>query len=436
MYCRNIDHNTSSKASDIFLTLLIVISFLVQLFIGVFQSRGVFIVVVLCIALLYFITIRVFKCSLKISYKSTLWLMLIAIAISTYRGSHTINNTSDFIIFSIFSLIIFSVGTDAGAYCKILSIVRAISIAYAISVWIQLLMPGIYRTIMDILFGTTITENVEKLQRIGYYTGFSTNPGFTAGHLVAGLFSAITVNKIFPKHYNKFITVFLLISLLLTGKRAHALFVMISFFFLYLYSGKRQETLKKYGKIFLAITVLVLLFTLLKDYLALIPGVSRMVDTISSLLLGEDISNGRARLHAWAMMQFINHPVLGIGWGNARLWSFGSVLFTKSMDTHNVYIQLLCETGVLGFVAVCSVFLAFLTKSVKLERGIASGEIALRGERWQFLLDYALLYQVFFLLYCISGNPLYDHNYQMMYLFSLSLVVGFDNITKKIEGKY
>ena len=289
---------------------------------------------------------------------------------------------------------------------------------------------------MNVLFGTTITDSVVNLQRIGYFTGFSTNAGFTAGHLAAGLFATYAVNKILPKHDNRLIILFLLISLLLTGKRAHIVFVTISFFFLYLSSGKRQEKIKKYGKIFVAITVLVLLFILLKDYLAVIPGISRIVETISSLLLGEDISNGRSRLHAWAIMQFVNHPLFGIGWGNAKLWSFGSVLLTKAMDMHNVYIQLLCETGVLGFVAVCSVFLAFLTKSVKLERGIASGEIALRDERWQFLLDYALLYQVFFLLYCISGNPLYDHNYQMMYLFSLSLVVGFDNITKKNEGKY
>jgi putative inorganic carbon (HCO3(-)) transporter len=60
-----------------------------------------------------------------------------------------------------------------------------------------------------------------------------------------------------------------------------------------------------------------------------------------------------SRLALWgtAAQMFIEHPVLGVGYGNYRaLYSdFMSDVEADQMDAHSLYLQLLAETGIVGF---------------------------------------------------------------------------------------
>lgn len=81
-----------------------------------------------------------------------------------------------------------------------------------------------------------------------------------------------------------------------------------------------------------------------------------------------DISSGRMRLWERAFNLFREHPVFGIGWGRFRehLTDTYNVLNEGQLsNAHNNYLQLLCETGVVGLILYTGPLFYFLHRTMK-----------------------------------------------------------------------
>jgi O-antigen ligase len=79
-----------------------------------------------------------------------------------------------------------------------------------------------------------------------------------------------------------------------------------------------------------------------------------------------------ARLATWgaAGVMFVRHPVLGVGYGNYRSL-YGDYIpgaRPDELDAHNLYLQVLSETGVIGFLVFCVLMVAFARIALKLAR--------------------------------------------------------------------
>jgi len=61
----------------------------------------------------------------------------------------------------------------------------------------------------------------------------------------------------------------------------------------------------------------------------------------------------------WALSLFLKHPLFGIGWGNVESLKFPAYL-TKILPAHhvihNMFLQLLITTGILGFLSIIGIF--------------------------------------------------------------------------------
>ena len=107
---------------------------------------------------------------------------------------------------------------------------------------------------------------------------------------------------------------------------------------------------------------------------------------------------------------FLKKPIFG--------WGFGYYSNMMDINVHNVYIQVLCELGIVG---IC-IFFAFIFSSVlsvfiKFEKKyfLANNEEKLR-------LVFSSFIQLFFIMYCITGNPLNDLNIFGVYFFAICMV--------------
>lgn len=80
---------------------------------------------------------------------------------------------------------------------------------------------------------------------------------------------------------------------------------------------------------------------------------------------------GRMIVFASAASLFLKSPIVGVGYGNFRnLMDFDVFdLQANSWDAHNLYLQLLAETGILGFLSFGSLALLALWYARKLFRG-------------------------------------------------------------------
>lgn len=108
--------------------------------------------------------------------------------------------------------------------------------------------------------------------------------------------------------------------------------------------------------------------------------------------------------------KFWSSPLFGTGTASAF-----SLL---GIAGHNIYLTVLMENGILGFIVFISVLGYSFFSTVQLILKFGAYEY---HQRIPFLL-FSLYIQVFFLVYGMSGNPLYDNYILYFYLFSIFIV--------------
>lgn len=254
--------------------------------------------------------------------------------------------------------------------------------------------------------------------------GYSTNPGFSAGYITCAIIALVaTMRGRFAFSLVKlFLFVFFVLALLFTGKRGHVLFLSLSLALCYLLPLRGKKKLARCWNLFLVILVATATYFLLEDVLASIPFVGQAVRSVSGFLNGEDVSSGRTNLWSWAIELYHHNPWLGIGWGDYRTTVVGNATLRDELDVHNIFLQLLCENGIVGLSLFSLVFVSFWRLTKKLYRFCRNSADPVFSSMVP-VLYFSLAYQLFFLLYGITGNTLYDQHYQIMYFMSCGMAV-------------
>jgi O-antigen ligase len=416
---RSIDTTELSIAFFVFL------SFCIQFFTHIIGSNVLLILILLLTGLMIFF-LNFHKTNIYF-FLSFLWLAaLVAVTLSYFQTGLYISKYMDLFVFFAGILLIQFAGDNSDSFNLSRKVIIFFSFFYAVSIWVQVLAPSVYLHFANLLPESNRLEVVKWGQTGAYFTGFSSNPAFTAGHLVCGIFLLVAesiqkpkfkiqLNRVFP-------FAFLLLSLFLTGKRSHMLFLLVAVLSMYILPHKGRAFFIKIRNTIFILVFLLLLFLVFRKQLMTIPLFSRIIQSIADFLEGTDISSGRLPLyrHAWGL--FKENPWFGIGWGNFRETTIGAVTLKTKMETHNIYLQLLAETGIVGFsFIVTPMLIMFYTTIRRIRQCVRYEKIG----SWIALMYYSLAYQVFFLLYGVTGNGVYDPNFLMMYLFSAAITMSY-----------
>ena len=150
---------------------------------------------------------------------------------------------------------------------------------------------------------------------------------------------------------------------------------------------------------------------------------------------GGELSNGRIWFWEFALEKFRQSPVFGIGWGgfkhyyHMRIGDYSST--STTVDAHNVYLQILCEMGIVGFVAfLCAVSTTFKTTWSTLKRVCKNKRKYSNRVINELTLSIGM--QVFFVLYCFTGNCLYDCEFFFVYAISCAMAFNRAENLKEI----
>ena len=231
-----------------------------------------------------------------------------------------------------------------------------------IATYVFLVMPGLYK-IMIALYGQIPVGTSAAGYRAGLQNHYSQNGTMIAFVLlIFGGCLLYYVTEARKMHYPTLImTVLSFVAIILTSKRAHFLFTVIAFCVVYFVANPRQ-TLGRGFKLFAAVLV------------------------------------GALALYAVELYQ---------DWQSAG---------AKYLNSHNTYLQLLCETGVVGFLIYIWAALGTLITTSKALRHRRS------MEAWRRKALYvSVVSQVFVLLYNFTGNTLYDYT---IFMYSFTAMTG------------
>ena len=252
--------------------------------------------------------------------------------------------------------------------------------------------------------------------RAGFTSHYSTNGMYIAIGLIAcvPMFAA----KKYLLGFRYVVVAIILIALLLTTKRAHLVFGVVSASTALVLFGSREKLSTSF-KIFLALLALIVALYLSSLYFPeLLVVFERFKDMFDS-----NSTTDRQMFVDLCKEMWEGSPIFGAGMGsfsaNLNMTALGAKYTMQGfsiMSAHNCFWQVLAEEGTVGFVLFVGFLSYFLIGSIRLLL-----KLNRIGESYSLPRAYlagSIALQLFFILYCVTGNPLYDMQTYIPYLLS------------------
>jgi O-antigen ligase len=206
------------------------------------------------------------------------------------------------------------------------------------------------------------------------------------------------------------------LTTLMSGGRGGVMtFVALIILFIYL-KGKKSSSVKKIiFYTFFIVFGIVLIFQYLETNSSNYGGgFARLL-----LFVQEGDSSGRDKLLVSALKWISDSPIIGHG--------LGSVFFTLGIFSHNIFLDILIETGLLGLI----VFLTFIFKTLK--KGISLLKFNFSESIWLFLFVDGFVMDLFSDYY-IGGFPWISAFVIMNYRYLLHKSLLYTTKSKYVEN--
>ena len=288
-----------------------------------------------------------------------------------------------------------------------------------IAIYVLWAIPSLY-AIMYRIWGV-MPKGTDDLLKFGYRAGLSSH--YSGNATVCAILVICSFIKIIEKKQNrkaKLLFLINLFALILTTKRAHLLFSTAAIVIIYYIENPKKIA----GKIFKFSIIGLVAAAVLYIGILYIPVIRMTYERM--IKIGTD-SESLSRLAYWklALDLFRKSPILGIGWLGFRYQyriafnTYGSRF--ELLNAHNVYVQTLCETGILGFCFYCVCLFILLKATFNLYKSNLESK-----DKNAILLGLAI--QIFYLFYSLTGNCLYDNTF---HFFCLSIVITLSGLDKQ-----
>lgn len=352
--------------------------------------------------------------TLKVDVSIALWCPFV---IYTALGYVTHGDIEHFSYWLIALFILFMTNSKMVGTRAPWKIVFTTGIIMAFGVFFQLLFTDFYNSHIAILY--TNANQVLYWGRAYGLAGFTYQLDTTAIPIIYSIGFYMYLRKA-EKQDNKYIRVAILavmiIAVFLTGKRMLSLVSVVAPLIVYICS--QRSSVKKFGIMLISvllITAALFYININAERLIESTVLRRVAQTFINLRLGVDTTTGRDQLYDLAISAFRSSPILGIGIGN-----FVSQLGAYTA-THNTYLQILCEQGVVGFILFIIPLLYCYISSITLLRKMNDCD-----ER--NMLKWSLFIQTVYILYSFSGNTNINLFGYIMYFLAVSLLADCKKI--------
>lgn len=284
-------------------------------------------------------------------------------------------------------------------------IICAFSLIGMISVFVQFAKPELVNIFLITVLRPWAYENIMWSYNVdGTYTGLTASVSMASFSMAIIFFVAVQkilcankTNSTLEKetstilNYINYLVAFLaLFGIILTSKRGIFIATIIAFLLSIVLDKdiKIQEIEKRH---IIAIGIGIVLAIIGIIYLV---ETNDYVIAFISRFTGNNITTGRNVFYENAIRIFSQGSVgtLLIGYGT------GSAYLINKTGLHNVYLQILFDHGLIGLALYGSFFIINIRNAIK--------------KRYFF----SMCLQIVFLIYCITGNPLYDYYFFIPYL--------------------
>ena len=342
--------------------------------------------------------------------------ILFAYMSSTFSASRADSNK--FIFMMIAFLIMKFVLEDSFGWQKFFSTTLFFIVAVSVAVTLlSVVVPDMVLGMAEMLFDGESFDIYSLLFYEGSFAGLYGQTGINA--YVISMFLAFVVASLFLGNKNKLNYVLLgvgIIALLLTKKRSFLLANVIATLVLFIQNSKSEKRkLKIAGR---------LLFLVVAAFLVVryVPATQGIVEKISALENAGDITNGRETSWEQTIEIWKENPIFGIGINN--------MVGIHDISTHNVYIQLLAETGIFGAIAYIILLWSSFTRSGEAYQYILKDDELITNGK--IIYGVSIYMQMIFIVYSFFGNPVYGINFMLPYIMFVSVMDSYRKYKRSV----
>lgn len=363
------------------------------------------------ITLLFFIVQGIYiifkKQKLIFDHSIRLWLIFVLISIIGILGTRGITIPQILFIINLIN-VYFTYSILCDNY-QVINIVTdglyVVSILFSIGSVLQIFAPELLITINSHhLSDRLMLESLAFINR-GWISGFFNQTG-TNGFVLSVMMAFVFVNLFkrnnkIKKILNVILFVVLIYLIFMTGKRGFIIFNLISILAFTPFVTKYKAT----------VPLIIIFFTALFTWIIVSSEIGQL---FIIRMQAADFSSGRYLLNDIMLEDILSKPFFGNGTYTTR----GIILRDSylEMDGHNIYLQVLRESGLIGFLP----FIIFMTSNIITL--IKQLFIYRSNDEIKYLLILGGYFQILFILWGFTGNPLYDSYPLLIYFIGISTV--------------
>lgn len=356
---------------------------------------------------------------------SIIFQTLIIVFLILFRNADIKNNAYATVIFSITPILCIPfLSADDNWKDYFIKLIKIFIFVHIIATFFCYLFPSFYyRHILPLFPGTRkeLLYQFNHNQIAGITSHYSTN----GLYLVIGLiFNSL---PFFYKNKQKKIKNIILylmnaLALLLTGKRGMVFYYLLSLVLMIIIVNR--GSIPKILKRTLPYIILFIIVIFLTSQF--VPTITSSFSRIIDAMKDKDSFDSREILWNEAKNLYENNKMFGVGWENYKYKYYIDVIYKERnfMQTHCIYLQLLAETGIIGF-------LIFIITLIKLLIVALKENIKNPCNKYAFLF---LMFLFYFIMEGATGNSIYD--IQIYVTFYLSIAMFLSTTTSEyIENK-
>lgn len=352
---------------------------------------------------------------LKINkYKLMYSLFVIMIMVSCFWVSN-INVIRDYSLYLISGVCVIFSDFSKTFYYYFMKNFKTLFWVFIFSMFLEALLPNVFFLIFG--FASFGDAEMRALTSGGAIAGLAFEKAYAAFICNLGL-GVIFAEFVAQRSYKYVIqSILVMIALMMTGKRTLFIIPIVALLIYVMLFSKNNKFIKLAG-VGLGISAFIIIAY------TIIPEASLIIDRIINS--GGDVLSGRENFWNYAMDMFHQNPFFGRGF-----MSFNDFVFNQGFryygerwnyQAHNVYIQLLGETGIIGCGVIITLIVILIIKAISLAKTTSNF--------WDVLLVYWIM---LFGIYSLTGNTLYYPCQLIILVVSILLI---SNVKKIREVSY
>lgn len=219
-----------------------------------------------------------------------------------------------------------------------------------------------------------------------------------------------------------------IIALLLTGKRAHLLFILATSILAYYIENPTSRIYKTF-KLMIFVVIIVFVGAIIIEY---IPQLSYTFERLQNVGV-DTASMNRIVMWEYCLKMIKRSPIIGVGWWGFRYETeIINILYDAVTGCHNVYLEILANCGIVGFIIFLFVILTSLISNVKnINYILAKNDL----KTYKTVLILSLSIQIFCLMYGFTGNVMFDRTFHF-YIVAVCVNYTFTINREKLSCKF